>query len=420
MSTAEFVVRVSVLMPSFNQARYIERSVRSVLNQVDTAVELVVMDGYSSDGTQVLLSQLATEFEGRLRWVSESDRGPAHALNKALALARGNVIGWLNSDDVYTPGAVHRAVEYLEIHPDTWMVYGQGEHIDANDHVLCTYPTKLPQMGVAGFVDGCYICQPTVFIRRVVLRMLGEFNEKLKTTFDFDLWFRLFERHGSRIGFINSVQAYSRLHSECITMSQRELVIRESMTLLAHHCGAAPLHWVKTYAEELISDYPHGRQLDDLRIHLNTFAASVADLLTPSDQTLMRDWLEHDARLRLALPDAYLQVHADGWLPAQSELRVRAMQQHWRSVELVGRHVSPKGDALELYITLPDGGVVTHRVASRGQFTLNIELPIGGDQSDRWVLPIKASGCFVPSQCEVGSTDNRELACRIDAMHLIV
>ena len=414
--TAGPPVQVSVLMPSLNQVAFIERAVRSVLAQPGAALELVVMDGGSTDGTPALLARLGDEFGPALSWTSVLDRGPGHALNKALALARGSVIGWLNADDVYTPGAVQRAFAHLDAHPDHWMVYGQGEHVDAQDKVLGAYPSRPPQAGLQGFAQGCFICQPTVFLRRAALRGASGFDEGLRTAFDLALWLRLFSRHPDRIGWIDALQAQSRLHDACITLTQRGQVIRESMALLARYLGSAPLHWLQTHAGELLAAHPFGQIDGDPRAYVEAFAASVAALLSPDDQALMRQWLASDARIRLALPDACLQVEADGWLLAQSVLRVRAGA--WRGVRLVGRHVAPLPGPLVLQWLHPDGSRVAHTVHSHGPFDLRIALP-ASTAPTAWTLPIVASRGFVPSQHNPASDDHRRLACLIDGVQLL-
>ncbi|MDH4393592.1 MAG: glycosyltransferase family 2 protein [Aquabacterium sp.] len=409
------LVQLSVVMPSLNQAAFIERAVRSVFAQTGTALELVVMDGGSTDGTQALLARLGSEFGPALRWSSAPDNGPGHALNKALAAARGSVIGWLNADDVYTPGAVQRALAHLDAHPQHWMVYGHGEHIGAQDQPLGAYPSQLPQAGLQGFAQGCYICQPTVFLRRAALRGIGGFDERQRTAFDLALWLRLFSRHPDRIGWIDALQARSRLHGACITLTQRSQVIRESMALLAQHLGAAPLHWLQTHVDELIATHPFGQITGDPRAHVEGFAASVAALLSPADQASMRRWLDSDARIRLARPDACLQVDPDGWLLAQSVLRVRAGS--WRSVRLVGRHVSPLPGPLVLQVLQPDGRWLPHAVPGHGPFDLQIALPASAATADL-SLRIVTSGGFIPSQQDAASGDDRRLACQIDDLQL--
>lgn len=292
--TTDRVERVSVVMPSLNQAGFIERAIRSVLTQNDAALELIVMDGGSTDGTQNLLSRLAQEEEGRLRWVSEADRGPAHAINKAIAIANGEIIGWLNADDSYTPGAIERAVHVLNASPQWMMVYGHGQHIDEYDRVIDSYPTRRPDVPIQTFADGCFICQPTVFLRKTALHDLGQLDENLKAAFDFEWWLRLFARNPDRIGFIDAIQAQSRLHGDCITVDQRETVIRESMQIVARYLGVCPLHWFKTYVNEMLIKYPQTAELAVLENHLHKFAESISNCLSKADQSENKVWLSQE------------------------------------------------------------------------------------------------------------------------------
>jgi glycosyltransferase involved in cell wall biosynthesis len=171
---------VSVVMPSLNQVAYLELAIRSVLEQNHGSIELIVVDGLSRDGSQDLLMTLQKEYGERLRWISQVDSGPAQAINKALKMAQGSIIGWLNSDDMYTQGAVQRAVQHFQDRPDHLMVYGQAEHIDENRRVLGVYPTKPPSTPLDEFANGCFICQPTVFMRREALEHVGFLDESMK------------------------------------------------------------------------------------------------------------------------------------------------------------------------------------------------------------------------------------------------
>lgn len=243
---------VSVVMPSLNQGRFIEAAIDSVLSQLYPQVELIVADGASKDETLQHLTQRA-ETDHRLRWFSEPDTGPANALNKALVRARGTIIGWLNADDLYAPGAIDRAVSAFKGHPDWLMLYGHGEHADFDGQMTGRYPTLPPQTPVHKFVEGCFICQPTVFFRRTMLVLLGKLDESLKTAFDFDYWLRAFSLFPERIGFVDAVQASSRLHEGCITLRSRRLVMLEGMRLLSTHLRISPRQWVLTYADELNS-----------------------------------------------------------------------------------------------------------------------------------------------------------------------
>jgi glycosyltransferase involved in cell wall biosynthesis len=273
---------VTIVMPSMNQAGFIAAAVHSVLSQDYKHLELIVADGCSTDGTQAWLAQQQA-LDARLRWVSEPDNGPAHALNKALRMSRGTLIGWLNSDDLYTPGAVSRAVQALLSNPVWMMVYGHGEHVDAAARLLGPYPTVAPPPSMVQFGQGCFICQPTVFFKRTMYVLLGPLDESLKTAFDFDYWLRAFSSFAGRVGFVDAVQAQSRLHVDCITLRMRRTVILEGMELLARYLGHAPKEWMLTYVIELLSLPANARNVGDVSAHVAETLAQVRPWVTMGD-----------------------------------------------------------------------------------------------------------------------------------------
>ncbi len=273
---------VSVVMPSLNQARFIEAAIDSVLSQNYPNIELIVADGGSDDGTVELLGNRQAA-DRRVHWFSRKDSGPAQAINAALAKIRGTIVGWLNSDDLYTPGAVHRAVEALQANPKWLMVYGHGQHMDATSKPLNNYPTLLPSSPVTRFSEGCFICQPTVFFLRSMLILQGKLDENLKTAFDFDYWLRAFLAFRDRIGFVDALQAYSRLHEDCITMRLRRTVILEGMQVLARHLGSAPKEWLLTYVEELLAMQPNQQEAANLKKHITDTLALAKPWLQQND-----------------------------------------------------------------------------------------------------------------------------------------
>ncbi|WP_322508462.1 glycosyltransferase family 2 protein, partial [Anaerolinea sp.] len=124
---------VNIVTPSFNQARFLEETMLSVLHQDYPHIEYIVVDGGSTDGSVDIIRRYADRLAW---WVSEPDRGQTDAINKGFAHAHGEILAWLNSDDTYQPGAVRAAVEALEKHPEAAMVYGDAHYIDENGRVI--------------------------------------------------------------------------------------------------------------------------------------------------------------------------------------------------------------------------------------------------------------------------------------------
>ena len=276
-------------MPCFNPGPYLLEAVASVLAQPE-CLELVVADGGSTDGSLAVLARLEAS-EPRLRVCSEPDGGPADALNKAFHRARGSFIGWLNSDDLYTPGSLQRAHSALLAHPEWLMVYGEGEEFDAHTGLLQRYPTLPPDVGLDRFRSHCFICQPTVVFRRSMAVLLGAFDSQWQTAFDFDYWLRAFSAFPHRIGYIPHLQGRTRLHEATITSRQRALVALDATQLLARHFGADATR-LHNYALELqlgIAELPAGQTFSS---HLRDVFAQAAPWLSlnTSDQ-LQRTWL---------------------------------------------------------------------------------------------------------------------------------
>lgn len=242
---------LSVIMPSYNQAKFIGDAIDSVFNQsVSFEVELIIFDGGSKDNTVNVLKS-KTQSYPNLRWVSESDTGPANALNKALEKTRGTLIGWLNSDDLYAKNTFERVYNYFNDHSDKIMVYGHGEHVDVKGHKIDLYPTQRPEAGLEALRNGCYICQPAVFFKRTLYSLQGPLDESYKAAFDFEYWLRAFKNFDGRIGFIDHVLAKSRLHDDCITQKMRGLVASDGARAVHQYFGQAPIHWLSTYIEEM-------------------------------------------------------------------------------------------------------------------------------------------------------------------------
>jgi hypothetical protein len=409
---------LSVVMPSLNQRPFIADAVRSVMAQGVDALELVVMDGGSVDGTLTELAALSAECPGRLRWFSRPDAGPADAIHQAVLAARAPLIGWLNSDDLYGEGAAKRALDHLQAHPGHVMVYGQGDHVDGEGRFIARYPTLPPTTPLANFADGCFICQPTVFFRREAYLALGGLDNHLRTAFDFDLWLRLFKAHPQGIGFIDAVQAKSRLHEGSITLRQREQVALEGLEVIRRHLGPAPGHWLLTHLEELCAQHPFHTRTKDLRAEFTRLVERALPFVGPTtaDELMVR--MASDRRLRLATPQLFVGVHADGWAGDVLDVRLWQPDPPLSGLRLHCRNGMPGGSLLRLHAHGPDATVRRIEVDGPGPFELELELPPPHHAQSRVVWRLVADDSFVPDELD-GNGDRRRLAYQVEQVEAL-
>jgi hypothetical protein len=177
---------VSIVTPSYNQAAFLEDTLRSVLQQDYPAIEYLVADGASTDGSPEILARYA----GRLAWwVSEPDKGQADAINKGFRRARGEIVAWLNSDDVYFPGAVRRAVQAFQEHPGVGLVFGDALTVDPLGRPLNRL--RFGDWGLDEWMRFRIICQPAVFLRRSLLEQAGWVDPAYHFLLDHQLWLRM-------------------------------------------------------------------------------------------------------------------------------------------------------------------------------------------------------------------------------------
>jgi glycosyltransferase involved in cell wall biosynthesis len=174
---------VSVITPSYNALPYIVENIESIRAQDYPAIEHVVCDGGSTDGTREILQKYH-----ELVWVSEIDRGQSHALNKGFRRAKGEIIGWLNADDSYQAGTISRAVRYFHDHQDVDLIYGDLQIIDELSRPVTIIKSQPFDLNELFFIN--YIKQPTVFMRRRVIDQMEGLNEDLHYVMDWELWLR--------------------------------------------------------------------------------------------------------------------------------------------------------------------------------------------------------------------------------------
>lgn len=238
-------MKFSVVTPSFNQGEFIERTIQSVLSQEGVEIEYVIFDGASTDQTLEILKRYEATDRDRVRWISEKDRGQTHAVNKGISSTSGDIICWLNSDDVYYPGTLKAVAEHFAAHPDVDVVYGSADHIDANDQIIDAYPVE--PWDFKRMLETCIICQPAAFFRRSVVEAHGLLDENLKYCMDYEFWVRL-GRNGVKFDRIERKLAGSRMYAENKTLGSRRAVHAEINDMLKVKFKRAPDNWLFNYA----------------------------------------------------------------------------------------------------------------------------------------------------------------------------
>lgn len=238
-------MKISIVTPSYNQGQFIERTLQSVASQGGAEIEHVVFDGGSNDNTVDVLNA----FQPPVRWISKKDRGQTDAVNQGIRATDGDIIGWLNSDDVYYPGAVARVVKYFKDHPEVDVVYGMADHIDLEDHAFESYPSE--PWNFERLKETCFICQPALFFRRSVVERYGMLDESLNYCMDYEYWLRL-GKSGVRFAYLEEKLAGSRLYADNKTLGARVKVHQEINDMMKTLFGKVPDRWLFNYAHAVV------------------------------------------------------------------------------------------------------------------------------------------------------------------------
>lgn len=186
-------MKISIVTPSFNQGAYIRRTIDSVLSQRgDFELEYRVIDGGSTDDTLEILKSYGTD----VAWMSECDEGQVDAINKGLTTATGDIVGWLNSDDLLQPGALARVAETFSAHPEAIWVHGRCSIIDEDDREVRRWVSAYKHFrsrrhSFENLLTENYISQMTAFWRRDAHDEIGYLDTSVRLAFDYDFFLRL-------------------------------------------------------------------------------------------------------------------------------------------------------------------------------------------------------------------------------------
>ena len=226
------------MTPSYNQAKYIEQTIQSVLEQDYPRVEYLVVDGLSTDNSVEVIKKYSLDSDSLLSdnqkrsidwWVSEKDSGQGEAINKGLSRTTGEIIAWLNSDDYYLPGTLAAVVKAFEEYPDVAMIYGDMLAVDEHGRTLNTL--KYKQLSLQDLLCFQIIGQPSVFFRREAYEKAGGLDTTFHFLLDHHLWIRI-AQHG-KILHVPQTWSAARYHAEAKNRAKAVEFGQEAFRILA-------------------------------------------------------------------------------------------------------------------------------------------------------------------------------------------
>ncbi len=228
---------VSIITPSYNQGRFLQETIQSVLLQDYPNLEYLIVDGGSTDGSVEIIQRYASQLTW---WVSEPDQGQTDAINKGFAHAKGEILAWINSDDTYLPGAVSEAVTFLIAHPEVALVYADANLIDDQGSVLGRFPAK--QTSLTKLLRGSvHIPQQTTFFWARLWRQVGPLDPTFQFAMDYDLWVRLAKL--APLVYTPRLWANFRLHGEGKSVTMDNRCYPEMMRVYQRE-GGSPISWL--------------------------------------------------------------------------------------------------------------------------------------------------------------------------------
>jgi glycosyltransferase involved in cell wall biosynthesis len=222
--------KVSIVTPSYNQGEFLEQTICSVLGQNYDYLEYFIIDGGSSDNTLDIIKKYKDKLD---HWESRPDKGQAHAINKGITRSNGDILGWLNSDDVLLPGTVNHVISIFTKHPEVDVVYGSLERINQKGKIIPTpsYANNKTVFNKKLVIGDCIVNQPGSFWRRRVMEKAGMLNENLEFSLDYEYWIRL-ALAGAIFYRVPDPLAQFRISNSSKTVKKSEKMALEQLSVL--------------------------------------------------------------------------------------------------------------------------------------------------------------------------------------------
>lgn len=231
-------MKISIITTNYNTDKYLERTIKSVIGQKGNfELEYIITDGGSVDNSLEIIKK----YKDKLKYISEKDKGQSDGINKGLRMATGDIVAFLNSDDVYTEGSLEKVSKYFEDNPDCMWLTGYCRIIDENGEEIKRYVTKYKNEKLRNFnleqllIENC-ISQPSTFWRRRLLDEVGYIDESLHYSMDQDLWARFASKY--KLHLIKDYLAEFRFTPDTKTGSSIEKTLKESRQIAQRHTNS--------------------------------------------------------------------------------------------------------------------------------------------------------------------------------------
>ncbi len=266
---------ISIVTPSFNQGHFIEETIQSILKQEgDFYLDYIIMDGGSTDNSVEIIKKYENLLENHCsiqkhkglnffvkprkdfiynncsginyRWFSKADNGQSDAINNGLKISKGNIVAFLNSDDVYLDNTFNTIINLFQKN-NCDVVYGNGFYNNENGVITSLYNTK--DINTNDIHNECFICQPTVFMKKEVIDTAGYFNELIRNSFDYEYWVRLWHAD-MKFLYTNTFLACSRMYAENKTSLNRKEIYYEILSIMLFYTKKYNTSWMFNFSNE--------------------------------------------------------------------------------------------------------------------------------------------------------------------------
>lgn len=278
-------MKISLVTPSYNQGKFIAEALSSIISQKDNTfdLQLIVQDNCSHDATALALEKYKV-FDS-VQIVIEKDNGQADALNRGFVHAKGDIYGWLNSDDVLLKGALSAVAKIFQENPHIDVVYGDAYFIDERGVIQHKYPTA--EFNPDLLFSTCFLSQPSVFFKRSIFEQVGGLNHNLIYCLDYNLWIKFFLA-GAQFFHLKKCISATRIYPGTKTSSGGGQFVREIHQMLANELGKVPASWALYFEYSELNNYRESNSLSKFMLSCIRFFRT-----NPSAAREMLPWLMH-------------------------------------------------------------------------------------------------------------------------------